>query len=92
VGFVERWGKIEGMDVDTLSLAKGLVTVVLGACGVYEGECGGELQLVAVRLTNAKRAFDEKVNILNRRSSPLFRCIEDLSREFRLLCGVYFWL
>jgi hypothetical protein len=56
VGFVERWGKIEGMDVDTLSLAKGLVTVVLGACGVYEGECGGELQLVGSETDQCKKS------------------------------------
>ena len=34
-------------------------------------------------LTTARIATVENLNIVSRRSSPLFRCIEDLSREYQ---------
>ena len=51
----------------------------------------GRMELVVFVLTNARIAVVENINIVSRRSSPWFRCIEDLSREYQWVCGVYFW-
>ena len=48
----------------------------------FEGGLIAVVAGVVLLLTNARIASVENINIVSRRSSPWFRCIEDLSREY----------